>query len=142
MTLTFSQMNQLTRSLWIPHRARPLEDTDVFGENYIAVVPEHQSVICVFPIRLHSEDKIRIIAYGIWYEQLSEYEFRISMVTRSGYSWKEAIIRECEDYLQWFEPKESNNFNCFHTKDCWSNLRGEFLNQFERVLDRTIRYRP
>jgi hypothetical protein len=131
----------LTKSLWHCHRVTPIDDLSILGDQYLAIVPEDNCIISIFPISRYSDSRIRIVATSIWYEEISEHELIISLITRRDSRWKKAYYREQGDFLQWFEPREPKDFNMFCHKMPWNFLTDDYLAQFEQTLARVNKIR-
>jgi len=126
----------LTNSLWFFHRNQPLEEHHVYGDRFLAVIPEDQCIISLSPVLLESNAKVRIRAISTWYAEVSEYELRFSLISRRGSRWQKALYREEEDFLQWLEPRDGTELNIFCSKQPWDALNSEYSTQIERALDR------
>lgn len=131
----------LTKSLWHCKRSQPIEDHATLGDRYLAVVPEDNCIISILPISRDDESHTRIGAISIWYEEISEYELSISLITPGGSTLKEAFYREQEDFLQWFEPRETKDFSMFCHKIPWNFLTNDYLYRFEQTLERANKIR-
>ncbi|MGJ8655838.1 MAG: hypothetical protein ACSHX6_05245 [Akkermansiaceae bacterium] len=129
-------MCTLTKSLWHCHRVGALGDGGVFGDRYLAVVPEEKCVFMILPMRIGNGSKVRIVAFSIWYEMVMEQELRISLIKRGGSRWTKVFYREEDDFLQWSEPRNGEFFNMFGSKVDWGFLDGEYLVRFEEALER------
>jgi len=134
-------MTCLTHSLWRCHRARPLSDDHVFDDHYIAVVPENSCVVSIFPVKFPDRLNPVIMSYGIWYEQISDFELTIALVRRYRVNWTTAYYREWGNMLQWYEPRRPLNFNAFHTKDSWDSLSQRHWDEYEKAVNKVIRFR-
>ena len=131
----------LTKSLWHCKQNQPIEDHAILGDQYLAVVPEDNCIISILPISRNYDSHKRIGAISVWYEEVSEYQLSISLITRGGSRWKEAFYREQEDFLQWFEPRKTKDFNMFCEKIPWKFLTDAYLARFEQTLERAIKIR-
>ena len=129
----------LSNNLWFCHRDRPVEDNHIYGDRYLAIIPEDKCIISLSPFIIESKPKVRIQAISTWYEEVSENELRFSLITRRGSRWQKALYREEEDFLQWLEPRDGIVFNIFCSKLPWNLLSEEYLYELNRALDRARR---
>ena len=125
---------ELSKSLWLCQRARPLGDDHAFGPQYLAVVPDENCLVVLFPIGPSRSGRSFIHGYALRYEGISTYEIRILHLKLVGASWQTALLFEDADYLHWFEPRDGKSFNMFASKVPWSFLEAEYLESFHRLL--------
>jgi len=126
----------LPNSLWHCHRVLPIEDHTILGDQYLAVIPEDKCIFIIYPVFRDSKSHITIGAISAWYEEVSEYELRFSLITRGGSRWQDALYREQENHIQWFEPRDGKAFNMFGTKLPWHFLTGDYLEALDKAQHR------
>jgi len=125
----------LTNSLWHNHRVNPLEHHAMLGDKYLAILPECKRIISLFPV-MNTKACISIGSISVRYEEVAEHQVRFALSSFGPPKWQEALYREEEDFLQWFEPRGGESFNMFSTKLAWKHLTGDYLKQLNKEIDR------